>query len=579
MAKVTFETLNPEAPLFTELSKKGEYKWWEKMKNHSDLYIEIRKDNNINVYYQGGSVVKLHYCKKHKKIQAFTHPKYLGKEGKNYVNCIDYLDKSFESILENIRTNYSQKKGISKENWSEKYIQGNIIMAHRGNYIDSEFAYNDNQLKIRVDLVECIAGELRFVELKRIDDNRMVTLDMYPKILSQIDNYRKFISKYNKEILEYYQKLYLIKKSLGITIPFVKPRELNPKPKLLIFDRWVKEGKKRTTHREMMEEILEKKNQPKIDYSIINSLYVPSRKYYKKSREKQVFYYQHNLKSFAENGGAYEGKPCDFVLQSKDSKYNLWEGIREPELVINYFNEYKIAWWGENKENKSPSGHLVSSQIHCLNHLFALRHDATAIKTILEKSIGLQIKEVLPSPLDKDGYITFEFVYKNISLLGEKQETRGKKCTSIDALIYVKLINGQKVLIPIEWKYTETYDGKETREESFGRYTKIHRGSNCHQWTPMYRADPFYELMRQTLLVERIIKSKDKDLVANDYVHIVVCPNENRELLHDIDAFRESLSHKGQQRFYVIDPQDLLMPLQENDQYKELINYLKERYW
>ena len=40
-------------------------------------------------------------------------------------------------------------------------------------------------------------------------------------------------------------------------------------------DVWVKEGKKRTTHREMMEEILEKTKQPKIDYSIINSLYFP----------------------------------------------------------------------------------------------------------------------------------------------------------------------------------------------------------------------------------------------------------------------------------------------------------------
>ena len=67
MAKVTFETLNPNAPLFSEL-KSGKYAWWENIKQNHDLYIEIRKDNNINVYFQGGSVVKLHYCSKHKKI-------------------------------------------------------------------------------------------------------------------------------------------------------------------------------------------------------------------------------------------------------------------------------------------------------------------------------------------------------------------------------------------------------------------------------------------------------------------------------------------------------------------------------
>jgi hypothetical protein len=62
MAKVTFETLNPDAPLFTELRLK-KYNWWEKMKNHPDLYIEIRKDNNINVYYQGGSGDNVYYIK------------------------------------------------------------------------------------------------------------------------------------------------------------------------------------------------------------------------------------------------------------------------------------------------------------------------------------------------------------------------------------------------------------------------------------------------------------------------------------------------------------------------------------
>ena len=58
MAQVTFETLNPKAPLFEEL-KSGKYTWWEKVKNDSRLYIEIRKDNQINVYYEGGSVIRL----------------------------------------------------------------------------------------------------------------------------------------------------------------------------------------------------------------------------------------------------------------------------------------------------------------------------------------------------------------------------------------------------------------------------------------------------------------------------------------------------------------------------------------
>ena len=71
MAQVTFEKLNVESALFAEL-KSGKYPWWEKVKNNPNLYIDVRKDNNINVYFEGGSVIKLHYCSRHKKIQALS---------------------------------------------------------------------------------------------------------------------------------------------------------------------------------------------------------------------------------------------------------------------------------------------------------------------------------------------------------------------------------------------------------------------------------------------------------------------------------------------------------------------------
>jgi len=579
MAQVTFEKLNPNAPLFAEL-KSGKYAWWEKVKANQDLYIEIRKDNNINVYYQGGSVIRLHYCSRHKKVQAFTHRKYLYGKGEGYEEIAEILSEKLDTIITNIPTYYSQKKGTSKEKWSETYIKGNIRINHKSEYIDSEFAYIEGDTNIQIDLVECIAGEIRFVELKRIGDARMVTEDMHPEILTQIDSYRKFIASHTEEILKYYQSLYTIKKDLGITVPLGKPSRLNTEPLLLIFDNWEKENDKRTIHREKMEEILEKIAKPKIKYQIINSFIVPKRTFYSAEQRKQISYYDKFLNDKAENKGIYKGKPRDFVLKEKDSKYNLFSSIiNSDDSVEDYFSLYSIAWWGENAEKHLPTGHFVSSQIHCLNHLFALRHDKDAIKTIVENATGIKTAKVLPSPLDKDGYITFEFVFKNKSLLGEKHETRGANCTSIDALVYVELNDGKKLFIPIEWKYTETYCGEETREESFGRYSRIHEGSNCQKWTSLYRADPFYELMRQTLLVERIIKTKECGIEADDYVHIVVCPNKNEELLGDIQLFRESLSSAGKKRFYVIDPQDLLAPLHGNEKYANLLDYLKKRYW
>ena len=51
----------------------------------------------------------------------------------------------------------------------------------------------------------------------------------------------------------------------------------------------------------------------------------------------------------------------------KDPKKKLWNGIREG--VIDYFENNHIVWW---PGQSSPAGHMLSSQIACLNHLFFL---------------------------------------------------------------------------------------------------------------------------------------------------------------------------------------------------------------
>jgi hypothetical protein len=64
---ITFDKLKTDAKIFVELSKNPE--WWKRFKEDSLLYIEIRKDNQVNVYFEGGSVARIHYCSKHKKLQ------------------------------------------------------------------------------------------------------------------------------------------------------------------------------------------------------------------------------------------------------------------------------------------------------------------------------------------------------------------------------------------------------------------------------------------------------------------------------------------------------------------------------
>ena len=262
---ITFDTLKSDARIFLELGK--EPAWWKRFKEDPSLYIEIRKDNQVNVYFQGGSVARIHYCSKKGQLQLFTHHKYLGEpapsKGSLYKECSEQIGNCLEEVLERVKKEYSQKHQVGgvvpKEKWSEKYIQGTLIIQSRHCHLDSEFAYIDGETNNRIDWVRCDNGNVTFVELKRMDDGRMLhETDATPEVVFQMNRYKQFIEKYKPQLLLYYQKLYEIKKSLGLPVPDFKPASINETPELLIFDRWEKNTKDRDKHRNRLREILEK---------------------------------------------------------------------------------------------------------------------------------------------------------------------------------------------------------------------------------------------------------------------------------------------------------------------------------
>lgn len=282
---ITFDILKPEAKIFQELKKNPS--WWARFKNDSSLYIEIRKDNQVNVYFEGGSVARIHYCSKHKKLQVFTHHKYLNLPAPSkrnaYIECSGIIDEPKETnseilvcdkVIERVKTCYSQKHAINgivdKEKWSEKFIQGTLITQSSDFHLDSEFAYNDATDKNRIDLIRCDKGVITFVELKRIADGRMLhKTDESPEIVDQMNRYKDFITKYSVELLAYYQKLYDVKAELGLPVPQIRPSSINLEPHLLIFDNWTKETTGRKIHRERLIDIL---NREKINFSIQTDL-------------------------------------------------------------------------------------------------------------------------------------------------------------------------------------------------------------------------------------------------------------------------------------------------------------------
>ena len=57
-----FSKLNPEHELFNQLTEKKPI-WWENIKNNKSIYVDIRKDNYIDVYYNGGAILNLSYVR------------------------------------------------------------------------------------------------------------------------------------------------------------------------------------------------------------------------------------------------------------------------------------------------------------------------------------------------------------------------------------------------------------------------------------------------------------------------------------------------------------------------------------
>lgn len=318
-------------------------------------------------------------------------------------------------------------------------------------------------------------------------------------------------------------------------------------------------------------------------------------KYRSESNYKNSQYYRQeelicssDIFSGDKGGGIFRKKHYPFVLQ--DGNNNLYEPIRDE--IIAYFKKNKIAWW----DGTAPSNHTLSSQIACLNHLFTIRKDKTAVLALLNR-VRDEFEDVLPVECDDDPqYISFEVVSTK-DHLNEKTSTRGSNCTSVDALIYaVHRGDKRQWLIPIEWKYTECYGTKDLSRDGrkgevrLGRYSALIDASPQLKSMDNYRGsiyyqEPFYQLMRQTLWAENIIRHRDEEILkADDYLHIHVIPTANDDLLnkqyHVSNAPMETTWRKilnDPTKYVIIDPKGLFKPIV--DSYPELSQYLEKRYW
>jgi hypothetical protein len=281
--------------------------------------------------------------------------------------------------------------------------------------------------------------------------------------------------------------------------------------------------------------------------------------------------------------GNFSGHIYPFVLINGEN--NIYGKILNS--VKNYFTENNIAWW----KGKEPTGHALSSQIACINHLFPLRNDKEAVLALLSL-LPIKFVDVLQINSDKfdPAYISFEQISDN-DLLNEGIPKRGTNCTSIDACIYAVHESGSKWIIPIEWKYTETYENEDKGAGSSGetrhkRYDGlIEKSSQLKNEKKCYYFEPFFQLMRQTLWAEQMVNNKNSEtIVADDFIHLHIIPYKNVDMLEKkyscsgrnmSETWRNCLTDQG--KYKIIPPETLFKNI--NNHYSELKDYLSIRYW
>jgi len=278
--------------------------------------------------------------------------------------------------------------------------------------------------------------------------------------------------------------------------------------------------------------------------------------------------------------GLFYGKQRDFVL--KDPSLNLWAGIRDD--AKHYFSTHHIPWW--KGTGADPTGHLLSSQVACLNHLYFLRQRKD-IATAVLKAIDPTIQEAIPVDT---GYVEFEYIGTR-QYLKERAFTRGANCTSVDAVMLGSTADQKRVLFLLEWKYTESYAMEDLyilrRAGVYDPLITCKEGPFIPNLAPrsLY-FEPFYQMMRQTLLAWQFEKHGELDCSRCVNVHII--PKQNKELKETIttpglsgrnihDAWQKIL--KTPAKYISCDPREILNVYSNISDTKSWIAYLKARYW
>ena len=256
---------------------------------------------------------------------------------------------------------------------------------------------------------------------------------------------------------------------------------------------------------------------------------------------------------WTDRGGKRVG-PLSFILPDGHEDENLFEDIRAPGRA--YFRAKGIPWHSDDADR--PSGHLLDSQVFCVNFLFPFVREPQALFELIRR-IYPEAQEVLELA-SGEGHVAFEWIGDE-DHLGEWPEgglpTRGSMATSADAALRFRRKDGLVHAVLIEWKYTESYPPSEDYAPDELPYagqqgsTRLKRNYS----EIFYEADgpidsgrvnlldlffePLYQLMRQQMLAYEMDRHRELGADIITVLHISPAHNDALQLVTP-ERLRES---------------------------------------
>lgn len=242
--------------------------------------------------------------------------------------------------------------------------------------------------------------------------------------------------------------------------------------------------------------------------------------------------------------GNYRKIPRDFCLADGHSNENLYQGFRDD--AIDYFRDRRITWHDGHEDEygngrRWPSNHLCCSQSACVNALWPMTSEPELLAWAFRPFFP-DLAEVLPLEADDalpDGskpFMGFEWIGTK-RYLNERSFIRGANTTSADFAFRFRRYDGRTQLVLGEWKYTEYYSRKEPnpKQRQLEAYRKAFMLWNADQpRLPNYHdffAEPFYQLMRMTLLAQEMERAKAQgngEMGADIVSVLLVAPKANK---------------------------------------------------